>query len=569
MPPGYTDDQLANMFNDFFITKITKIMDLLEEKKAKRAPLCDNSDVGLNPPKLCNFRILSEEEVTRIVLQSPSKCCKADPIDTGLLKEILPSVSPILTALVNHSLQSGEFPEQLKEALVRPLLKKANLELVDKNYRPVSNLECSGKLIEKAATDQITEHISDNNLMEPLQSAYHSGHSTETALLKVKSDILKAIDNQEIVCLVLLDLSVAFDTILKTGLLSRLEKRFGISGMCLNWIESYLTNHTQKVCVGSCTSTPVTLLFGVPQGSVLGPILFTLYTCLLGQICARHSIIYHLYADDTQVYLLFKPHVAGSMESCISQLEACIAEVKEWMTLNLLKLNDDKTEFILFGTYQQLAKLKDIDVLIAISNTKVLPVDLVHNLGYFMDKLLKNSVHINKLTSGSYYQLRNVKKIRDKLDLESAKTVVQALVMSKLDYCNSLLLGSPEYQLDKLQRIKNMACRVVTNLGKYEHISASMKDLHWLKVKHHIDFKIATLMHNCKTSNAPWYLMDLLPNKQSQRTLRSSTTEFTPSIYCKTSLAYNSAFPSTGPRIWNSLPPSVRCEKDKTLLGRN
>ena len=286
-------------------------------------------------------------------------------------------------------IQLGEFPEQLKEVLVKPLLKKANLELVDKNYRPVSNWEFSGKLIEKAATDQIMEHISDNNLMEPLQSAYCSGHSMETALLKVKSGILKALGNQEIICLILLDLSAVFDTILKTGLLSRLEKRFGILGMCLNWIESYLTNRTQKVCLGSCTSTPVTLSFGVPQGSVLGPILFTLYTCLLGQICARHGIIYHLYADDMQVYLSFKPHVAGSMENCISQLEACIGDVKEWMTLNLLKLNDDKTEFILFGTYQQLAKLNDIVVSIAIGDTKVLPVDSVHNLGYFMDKLLK------------------------------------------------------------------------------------------------------------------------------------------------------------------------------------
>ena len=104
-----------------------------------------------------------------------------------------------------------------------------------------------------------------------------------------------------------------------------------------------------------------------------------------------------------QVYLLFKAHVAGSMENCISWLEACIAEVKEWMTLNLLKLNDYKTEFILFGTYQQLAKLKDIVVLIVIGDTKILPVDSVCNLGYFMDKLMKNSVYINKLTSGRYY----------------------------------------------------------------------------------------------------------------------------------------------------------------------
>ena len=200
---------------------------------------------------------------------------------------------------------------------------------------------------------------------------------------------------------------------------------------------------------------------------------------------------------------------------------------------------------------------------------KVLPVDSVHNLGYFMDRMLKNSAHINKLTSGSYYQLRNVKKICDKLDLESAKNCGTSFGYVKTRLFQLLLLGLPEYQLVKLQKIQNMACRVVTNLDKYDHISASMKDLHWLKVKHCIDFKIATLMHNCKTSNAPQYLMDLFPNKQSQRTLRSSTTEFTPSIYCKTLLAYNSAFPSAAQESGTVYHLLSDVKRTKHYSGRN
>ena len=307
MPPGFTDSQLAENFNNFFVTKIAKIMTLLHENIANMPPHSQLDTVPQLPPKLEKFRVLTDDEVARIIRKSPSKCCVSDPVDTGLLKDVLPAALPLLTRLVNSSMQSGIFPDELKEALVKPLLKKINLDLIDKNYRLVSNLEFSGKLIERAVTNQITKHIADNNLLESMQSAYRAHHSTETALVKVKSDILKAMDSQEIICLTLLDLSAAFDMISKDKLLTRLEEEFGITNTCLKWIESYLTQCTQRVIVGSSRSDPVTLAFGVPQGSVLGPILFTLYTCPLGRICRKHSIGYHLYTDDQQIYLSFKP----------------------------------------------------------------------------------------------------------------------------------------------------------------------------------------------------------------------------------------------------------------------
>ena len=221
------------------------------------------------------------------------------------------------------------------------------------NCRPVSNLPFMGKLLDRCVIDQLMDHIHTNNLMEPLQSAYKLCHSTETALLKLKADILKAMDNQEITCLVLLDLSAAFNMEDHKTLLNRLENHFGIKGMALQWIESYLMNWSQRVVLGD--------------------------TKTLCQICAKH-ILYHFYADDQKIYLSFKPGPTGvhsAQDDCILQIERCIEEIRNWMAMNTLKLNDDKNEFIIFGTHQQLKKIDHITIRIG-----SVPIEHVRNLGF-------------------------------------------------------------------------------------------------------------------------------------------------------------------------------------------
>ena len=202
---------------------------------------------------------------------------------------------------------------------MKPQLKKINLDLIEKNYRPVSNVQFIGKLIERAVNNQLMNTSQINNLMEPMQSAYRTGHSTETALIKVKADLLNAIDNKEVVCLVLLDLSVAFDTVDHQILLERLKNMFGFTGLVINWVKSYLSGRSKKVVVGDAKSPSAPLSYGVPQGSILGPILFTLYTTPLGEICTKHGITYHLFADGQQLYLAFKPSNAGAKEQCIKK----------------------------------------------------------------------------------------------------------------------------------------------------------------------------------------------------------------------------------------------------------
>ena len=163
-----------------------------------------------------------------------------------------------------------------------------------------------------------------------MQSAYRAGHSTETALIKVKADLLNAIDNKEVICLVHLDLSVAFNTFDHQILLDRLKKMFGFTGLVINWIACYLLGRSQKVVVGDAKSPSAPLSCGVPQGRILGPILFTLYTIPLRKMCTKHGVTYHLYADDQQLYLAFKPSNAGAKEQCIQQLEGCIEEIHKW-----------------------------------------------------------------------------------------------------------------------------------------------------------------------------------------------------------------------------------------------
>ena len=288
-----------------------------------------------------------------------------------------------------------------------------------------------------------------------------------------------------------------FDTIDHDILLSRLKSRFVVTGVVLKWPRSYLKDRTQVVEIGvplsgGSRSEFVSLRSGILQGSVLGPILFTINTVSIENICRRHQVEFHLYADDTQIYLSFRPSIPFSKHDCIARIEKCIEEIGIWMTQNLLKLNSDKMEFILFGTSQQLSKVDDISL--HISSDTIKPMDHVRNLGFMMDSLLKNSSHVNKITSSCYCKLYDITRIRPSLDTKSAQLIIQALVLSNIDYCYSLLAGSPLYQLDKLQCIQNMTCWVICNIRKHDHVSSSMKNLHWLMIPERITYKLCLLI---------------------------------------------------------------------------
>ena len=218
--------------------------------------------------------------------------------------ECLDALLPVITMMINLSLRCGTFPDDWKFADVKPRLKKTDAEALFSNLRPISNLSFASKLTERAVFAQTHDHLITNKLYPKAQSAYREFHCTETALLRVKNDILLNM-NRRVTLLVLLDLSAAFDTVDHTILLNRFSRDFGITGNVYSWFEFYLHNRSQSVSINCGTSDKFHTKYGVPQGSCIGPLLFVLYSRKLFKIIGRHLPDVHTYADDTQiVYIL-------------------------------------------------------------------------------------------------------------------------------------------------------------------------------------------------------------------------------------------------------------------------
>ena len=266
---------------------------------------------------------------------------------TWLVKQHLPALIQILCRIVNCSLSSGVFPAELRKARITPVLKPSLDTRQLTSYRPASNLSFLGKLIEKVVSSQVASFVKSNDLSEPLQSAYRPYHSTETALLTVQDAFFRAIDSHQAVFLIMVDLSAAFDTVDHNILLQRLTGDFGLDGVVHQWFHTYLSDRSSQVCVKDTLSTEAKLKYGVPQGSVIGPQMFTYYSHTIGQLIRRHSIQYNMYADDVQLFLTFNPSRPGDAACALFRLSRCVNELQSWLVTNKLKMNPDKTEFFI------------------------------------------------------------------------------------------------------------------------------------------------------------------------------------------------------------------------------
>jgi hypothetical protein len=475
-----------------------------------------------------------------------------------LLSGNLDLLLPHITAITRLSLDTGVFPDALKSALVTPILKKPNLDPeVMKNYRPISNLAFLGKVIERCAMKQFVSYLDSNDLLASSQSAYRQHHSIETALTRVYNDILMDLDKQggETV-LVLLDLSAAFDTIDHTVFINRLRSRYGVGGSPLNWFSSYLHNRSQSVLVDNVRSQPVLVDFGMPQGSVCGPICFIVYTAPLESIITRHGLSCMKYADDSQLYISLN---VSTQQNAIEKIQNCIKDVKTWMSSNFLVLNDSKTEIIhftsRFATPRQLPSIN-------VGETAVEPSSQVRDLGVVLDKHLNMNQHVNNLCRSATFALSKIGKLRKYLDPVSTQKLIQAFVISRLDNCNSLLYGLSSKDICKLQRIQNMAARLIFLTKKRDHITPILRDqLHWLPIDQRIHFKILLLTYKAFHGVAPSYLKDLISLYVPPRVLRAGNVRPVGNLVTvssRTKTYGERAFVVAAPTLWNAIPIHIR-----------
>ena len=291
--------------------------------------------------------------------------------------------------------------------------------------------------------------------------------------------------------LVLLDLSAAFDTINHDTFLSCLSARFGFAGTALKWFWSYLQDCFQSVKIGSTLSNLFKLSFGVPQGSVLGPLLFSLYTTPLGQVIRKYTgVKYHFYADDTQLFIHLSPD--DSLKS-LDHLKSCLNDIQVWMSENKLKLNPDKTEFIVFGATDRYKWLSDSFPVNILGNC-LSPTDVARNLGILFDAKFCFANHVNSVMKSCFISLRGLHCIRRFLSIDTSVVIANALVSSRLDYCNSLFCSLSSHNATRLQYVQNALARFVTGASKFTHITSSLKTLHWLPIRQRIIFKPLVLV---------------------------------------------------------------------------
>jgi len=564
LPNSLPPFSIAESFCSFFSGKIATLRLSLQSLLSKNSPADTPSFIHDHPPSpprssLSIFQPTSETEVSNLLHSLPNKQCELDPIPTSLLKDCASILVPIITKIINLSLSTGNFPLLFKHSLVSPLLKKPSLDKETlSNYRPVSNLSFISKLTERIVLSRINDYLTSNSLLNPHQSGFTKRHSTETLLTSLYNKLVSAISHQQVSCLCLLDISAAFDTIDHNILLQRLSTWFGFTDTALLWIRSYLSSRSFSVKLSQSSSKSCPLTCGVPQGSVLGPLLFVLYTTPLSSLIKSSSVDHHLYADDTQLFISFSPL---NFSHSIDHLLHVVSQISSWMTSNLLCLNPTKTEFILIGLRDQLNKIPDPSIFLKTDSTPTHTFTAnspVRNLGVIFDQNLTFSDHITQLSRSCFMHIRDLRRIRPLLDFKTASTIATSIVHTKLDYCNSLFLNIDKTQINRLQAIQNALARAVTKTPKHYHITPVLNSLHWLKIPERIQYKVISLTYNTLQTSQPSYLRQLF-TIQPPRSTRSSSalTLLRPSITSSLKFS-NRSIAIAVPPIWNELPPELR-----------
>ena len=339
----------------------------------------------------------------------------------------------------------------------------------------------------------------------------------------------------------------------------------GVTGTALDWFRSYLTNRTFAVSAGNVSSGFANLTCGVPQGSILGPLLFCLYLLPLGHVIRNFNVSFHFYADDTQIYFSFDPSDPSTV-SPLSPLITCLSAIKSWMSDNFLMLNEDKTEVIVFGPKSHREAVSQL-----LHSQGLKCTNEVKNLGVFFDSDLNFSKHFSNITKTAIFQIRNIAKIRSFISFTDAETLIHAFVTNHLDYCNSLFSGLPKSSLNRLQIIQNTAARVLTKTRKFDHITPVLATLHWLPVSFRIDFKIALLVYKSLNGLAPFYIFNLLSPHIPTRNLRSANKLLlSPPPKPKRVTEGGRSFAARAPPLWNQLPLEIKMAPSvatfKTLL---
>lgn len=494
---------------------------------------------------------VTEEDALKAMMSINQFSKGADKLSINLVMKGSPVTIPVITHIFNHSLKTGTFPDEWKKAVVIPVPKVKNPNSLS-DYRPISLLCAISKALEKIVHGQVTRFLNSHNLLDRFQSGFKAGHSTTTALLKVTEDLKVSMDRRLVSLLLLFDFSKAFDRVNHKILLAKLEY-LNFDSTALSWFSSYLRHRRQCVSHDSAFSGWLVCTIGVPQGSVLGPLLFTIYIIDIAKNFKYCN--YHLYADDLQIYRSFLPEDAASNFELIN---LDIQSLLEWVCRHGLFINALKTQAMLVGSAKLCLKV-DRETLppILVNDQAVKLVSSVKNLGIIMNENLTWGEQVAVLSQKVVGTLRRLERYRHDLPKNVKIKLVQALIMPLFDYGAVVYYDVHEILNIKLQRLQNAAVRFIFNLRRDDHISPYYTQLKWMQLKSRRKYLMLSHVFNAILTSTPYYFADyFLPlNREGTVPTRSASLLRIP--VHRTTLVNNS-FRVVGCRLWNNLHPNIR-----------
>ena len=461
------------------------------------------------------------------------KATGLDGISVRMLKAGKSALCDKLTYLFNQSITKGEVPEQWKHKRICPIYKSGS-KTATQNYRPISILPVVSKMLEKIVHEQLYDYLLKTELINPKQSGFRKGHSTATAVIEVSDHILSEMSKGSIVAALFIDLAKAFDTVDHNILLKKLH-HYGVQGTEQKWLKSYLSGRHQVTMVNEKQSTQLQeKAFGVPQGSVLGPLLFI---CYINDIHTSLNCVSHIYADDT--VLLYSN---SEVESLNVNVQAGITSLVEWLSSNKLTLNVGKTEFMLFANKRKLNLVRNFDLFI--NETKINRAEKFKYLGVYFDSTLSWKEHITSIASKLKSKLNRIGSALPYLTDDTKNLLLNSLILPHIDYCSEAWSSASNTYLKKLASILKRSVQMLCRVNK-EHCNLNTR----------LEKNMLKMMFKIVNKTSPVYLQERLKltSEIHSKTTRSALSKkiFIEKIRTKSDAKL---FTTWAASLWNSLP---------------
>lgn len=502
-----------------------------------------------NYPKF-SFHNICHNDLLQILSQIKSNSVGLDSLPILYLKMLFPVIAPFLLHIFNFCLTSSTFPKSWKRSRIIPVHKNTrSCEL--KDFRPISILPSLSKALEMVIKSQISCYLNSHKLLNEFQSGFRYGHSTSSALLKVTDDIYRKLDNKQITFLILLDFSKAFDTVSHSILCNKLASLFNFSSSAVKLISNFLNERSQCVDICGHLSSFLPVSSGVPQGSVLGPVLFSLFINDLPLVLDTGSK-YHLFADDVQLYYSCHNSMA---HSTISIINRDLLSVLNWCDSNHLILNGNKTQCVLLTPSRYTINLDSLPP-ICLKNHILQYSNVAKNLGLHINDKLKWHDHASSAASKVFAGLRRLRVHGNLMPTETRLKLVKTLLLPHFIYCDAVLGDMYTYVLNILQRALNACTRFVFRLRKYDRLGNFKYKILGCPLDQYYKYRSCMHMHNLIYNKEPSYLYNKLTFSHSQRTKNLI-------VPSNSSNQYNSSFFVFGAKSWNSLPIHIKSMTSK------